>query len=70
MKERARQSIRKLGTRAEALGNCQVCGEQVKPRHDPVKAWADKYAHGKCAGYVRRRGRRNSQRVYRRFTAA
>jgi hypothetical protein len=74
MIERARDQIRRLGTRADALGDCPVCGKRVKVRQDPIKAWAGKYAHGDCASYVRRseRGRPGvfSQRVYERFTKA
>jgi hypothetical protein len=74
MIERAKRQIPRLGTRADSLGNCPVCGKRVKPRQDPIKAWAGKYAHRDCASYVRHseRGRLGvfSQRVYERFTKA
>jgi hypothetical protein len=75
MIEKAIQQLRRLGSRAEAraetLGSCPVCGEGVKRSDEPMRAWAGKYAHRECAGYVRRPRRgRNSQRIHNRFTAA
>jgi hypothetical protein len=67
MIERAVDQIRRLGSRADALGACPVCGKQVKPGQRPIKVWAGKYAHSGCAAF--RRGRA-SQRVHNRFTAA
>jgi hypothetical protein len=67
MIDRAVDQIRRLGTRTEALGACPVCGKQVKPGQERVKAWAGKYAHSRCAAYRRGRG---SQRVHNRFTTA
>ncbi|MEK6252449.1 MAG: hypothetical protein AABM43_10990 [Actinomycetota bacterium] len=67
MIERAiRQAIRRLGTRADALGTCPVCGRNVKAGESRVRAWQGKYAHSGCASYRRR----HSQRVHDSFTAA
>jgi hypothetical protein len=63
-----RQAIRRLGTRADALGTCPVCGGSLKSRQDRMRAWHGKYAHSSCASYQRRR--KDSQRVHDSFTAA
>jgi hypothetical protein len=63
-----RKAIRRLGTRADALGTCPVCGGSLKSRQDRVRAWHGKYAHSSCASYQRRR--RDSQRVHDSFTEA
>lgn len=67
MIERVRQAIRRVGTRADALGTCPVCGGHVKAGDERVRAWQGKYAHSHCASY--QRGRRHSQRVHDSFTA-
>jgi hypothetical protein len=74
MIERAiREAMDRVGTRAEALGTCPVCGRQVKPDDRRVRAWSGKYAHSSCASYGRRSRRRLSRfshRVHRKFTPA
>ncbi len=72
MVEKAIQQLRRLGSRAEAMGRCPVCGETVKAGQDPIRAWAGKYAHRGCGTYVKRadraRGGAHSHRVHTRFT--
>jgi len=48
-----------LGGRASVVDACPVCGRAVTPAHDRVKAWPGKYAHARCAHYVRRAHRRH-----------
>jgi hypothetical protein len=72
VERRVRQALRKLGTRAEALGTCPVCGQPVSPGAGAVRAWSGKWAHRDCASYRPRSPRKRglSQRVYSRFTPA
>jgi hypothetical protein len=56
MIERAiRQAMHRVGTRADALGTCPICGRHVRSDDERVRAWQGKYAHSRCAAY--RRGR-------------
>jgi hypothetical protein len=68
MVEHVRDAIQKLGTRAEAMGTCPICGGHVDSRQDRVRIWHRTYAHSSCASYHRRR--RHSQPVHDSFTAA
>ncbi len=61
-----RQALRRMGTRADALGTCPACGQTIKPGEAKVRAWHGTYAHRRCASY-RRRG--HSQPVHDSFTA-
>ena len=63
-----RQALRKVGTRADALGTCPVCGGSIKSHQERVRVWQGTYAHSSCASYRRRRS--DSQRVHDSFTAA
>jgi hypothetical protein len=50
-----RTAMRRVGSRAEVLGACPVCGGAVTPAHERVRAWRGTYAHRGCAQYRRRR---------------
>jgi ribosomal protein L37AE/L43A len=68
MVERAiRQAMRKIGTRADALGTCPVCGHSIGSEQAKVRVWQGRYAHESCAAYHRRGP--HSQRVHDSFTA-
>jgi hypothetical protein len=62
-----RQAMRRVGTRADALGTCPICGKHVRSDDERVRAWPGKFAHNRCASY--QRGRAHSQRVHDSFTA-
>jgi hypothetical protein len=47
-----------LGGRASIVDTCPVCGHAVTEAHERVRAWPGKYAHARCASYVRRAHRR------------
>jgi hypothetical protein len=66
MIESVRIVLRKMGGRADVHGTCPVCGRQVSGGDERIRAWPGKYAHQRCAGYRRDRGR--SRRVYGSFT--
>jgi hypothetical protein len=60
MLDRAVQkALLQLGGRASVVEACPVCGRAVTPAHNRVKAWPGKYAHARCASYVRRAHRRH-----------
>jgi hypothetical protein len=60
MMDRAVQkALLQLGGRASVVEACPVCGRAVTPAHNRVKAWPGKYAHARCASYVRRAHRRH-----------
>ena len=66
MVKQVREAMHRLGTRADAMGTCPICGGPVNSRQDRVRIWHRTYAHGSCASYRRR----NSHRFHDPFTAA
>jgi hypothetical protein len=67
MIDAVRGALQRMGSRAEAVDTCPVCGRPVVPGDDRVRAWRGKQAHRNCAHYSGR-SRRRSQRVHNRFT--
>ena len=67
MIESVRMALRKMGSRADGLGACPVCGRQVGSDDERVRAWHGKYAHRSCATY--RRDQAHSHRLHRTFTS-
>jgi hypothetical protein len=59
MDDRAvKRALVRLGGRASLVDTCPVCGRSVTAAHDRIRAWPGKYAHARCASYVRRAHRR------------
>jgi hypothetical protein len=59
MDRAVQKALLQLGGRASVVEACPVCGRAVTPAHNRVKAWPGKYAHARCASYVRRAHRRH-----------